>query len=1479
MSGSARDVQLVIRARNEVKATVAQVAQSVAELTQRLNEQITAASKAEITFQELAATQQALGKQDSTLLRQKATLDLFRDLSARLDEQTAKATQSRTAYNALAASLDGVAKKTREQKEALSAANAQARADERAVSLTSKNLDRRTDDLKNYGIDVKDVAAAELRLIQITNDLARAQRAAGEAVGGFGAQQRAIKQSRADAAGNAQFQSSLEAGRRTLKEIEYTKLFAQALDDLDAKEKALAASNALAEKAAKDEAAAARSLAAFRALAQNAGQLSTGFQAPVRPANSIQSEASVAAAVERIVAPATAARRTLQGLQDQIATLTAASAVGGRPIQEYADLLRGLEQAQRALGSQAAGIDAFRAQAAAVGQSRASFEAAREAVKTYAAQIASATAEDAALVQKLRDAEAAMARFAAQTKSGITAARELKTGLAAAGIDTRKLGDAQKALLTESAKVAPAMTNLAKVVRDGVAPGGTPTLFGLRPYQLQNLGYQINDVFTQIASGTSITQTLAQQGGQILQIFPGAFSAIGRLAPALVAVGVPLGLIVAGVVRLTTLQGALREFSGALAVSADGVDYQAQSLVRSQQALRGYGAGFDEAGKALRIFIDAQVNPQRIDAFARAAQNLSDVMGIKLVDAAKQVADGFTGDAEAIDKLNRQYNFLTETQAKAIAQSFQEGDAAKARKIAFEAFATAVQKGQDEAIGPIERAFRSLREEFNKLLDALAIAPTILNIAVGGFDLLTAAVNSVRSAVGGLSVEEKLKRDAQGIAVLNDELKRLQSLPAENAFQLPLARIFGRVSSVTSDSGAPVEPRMRAVREEIERRTAALNADTEAARKNAAALTPPNVPAGDRTATRPVLGTGPVVGGDAGAISGAIGAATDLAAARGQDNQATAQQLANAPRIAEALRREALQRVSVRDATRAQIEAKIKLAGQEAADRVNKENGPPALAASARAEAEIAERKKIAAELGRIGEAAAAKEKAKAEELMNYLHKLEMGNTKFLEGTLEDRLRTFDESVKRMRDRITDFGKHFKGTIEGLSMAEFKKRFEDAVAAARKLEEIKFLGDGLKALNSEVTNFGTSVADQVKRGTLTASEGMALLRQNASLVGPEMIKLAQSTVAATDKLIAAGKLDPFSNLQRRIAQGIIETRGQSENGTGGTEAETIKILEAGYARLNQLLETRRQIIQEQTLAVTEGGTSQAAAEATIKAAYGRTDEEIRKIIASLKEANQTARDAGAIGETAFGLWEAKLANVTQQAKYLDPEMKTLVAAIRSALPEAGTEFFRSVTQSIGAAIVGTKTWGQAFQGVKIAMLNFFASFLQKIAEAILQAQLLKLATSLFGGTPFGDLLGLGSGAAEGATGITQVVDSGAFNFHGGGMIGQGTTNKRALPAAWFASAPRFHGGGFPGLSMNEVAVVAKRGEEVLSEKDPRNALNGGLRGGGAQAPINIRSVLVADPSFVASQMSSSEGERAIVSVLRRNVATIREIVR
>ena len=56
--------------------------------------------------------------------------------------------------------------------------------------------------------------------------------------------------------------------------------------------------------------------------------------------------------------------------------------------------------------------------------------------------------------------------------------------------------------------------------RTGRGEAGKIGMFGLEPYKLTNFGYQVNDVWMQLMSGTAPMQVLAQQGGQILQLMP-----------------------------------------------------------------------------------------------------------------------------------------------------------------------------------------------------------------------------------------------------------------------------------------------------------------------------------------------------------------------------------------------------------------------------------------------------------------------------------------------------------------------------------------------------------------------------------------------------------------------------------------------------------------------------------------------------------------------------------------------------------------------------------------------------------------------------------------------------------------------------------------------------------------------------------------------------------------------------------------------
>ncbi|MGH8598116.1 MAG: phage tail tape measure protein, partial [Gammaproteobacteria bacterium] len=48
-----------------------------------------------------------------------------------------------------------------------------------------------------------------------------------------------------------------------------------------------------------------------------------------------------------------------------------------------------------------------------------------------------------------------------------------------------------------------------------------------------------------------------------------------------------------------------------------------------------------------------------------------------------------------------------------------------------------------------------------------------------------------------------------------------------------------------------------------------------------------------------------------------------------------------------------------------------------------------------------------------------------------------------------------------------------------------------------------------------------------------------------------------------------------------------------------------------------------------------------------------------------------------------------------------------------------------------------------------------------------------------------------------------------------------------IPALAFAGAPRYHNGGVLGLAPDEVPIIGRRGEEVLTVNDPRHRANGG----------------------------------------------------
>ena len=92
-----------------------------------------------------------------------------------------------------------------------------------------------------------------------------------------------------------------------------------------------------------------------------------------------------------------------------------------------------------------------------------------------------------------------------------------------------------------------------------------------------------------------------------------------------------------------------------------------------------------------------------------------------------------------------------------------------------------------------------------------------------------------------------------------------------------------------------------------------------------------------------------------------------------------------------------------------------------------------------------------------------------------------------------------------------------------------------------------------------------------------------------------------------------------------------------------------------------------------------------------------------------------------------------------------------------------------------------------------------------------------------GGGFLGSLLsGLFGGGGEGTI-WSSGIDFGFVPFlHRGGIAGATSIDRRPVPFALFNAAPRFHGGGMPGLMLDEVPAILQRGERVLSREETRS---------------------------------------------------------
>lgn len=222
-----------------------------------------------------------------------------------------------------------------------------------------------------------------------------------------------------------------------------------------------------------------------------------------------------------------------------------------------------------------------------------------------------------------------------------------------------------------------------------------------------------------------------------------------------------------------------------------------------------------------------------------------------------------------------------------------------------------------------------------------------------------------------------------------------------------------------------------------------------------------------------------------------------------------------------------------------------------------------------------------------------------------------------------------------------------------------------------------------------------------------------------------------------------------------------------------------------------------------------------------------------------------------------------LKNAKLEATALKSELALIGEKLGGEFAAGAADAIVLLGQGLGDLILGVGSVGDAFTNAINAFRSFLSNFLAGIAKAILQAIILQAIMNAINGTKggFGE-------AVMGALGVRN---------HDGGVVGR-DGKVGWYPADAWKNAGRMHDGGVAGVKSNEVATILEKGEEVLTENDPRHVNNGGM--GGGSPIIKLTNVNTFDANEVAGMvLQSAAFGPAVVNAISKNSTAVKQRLR
>lgn len=470
------------------------------------------------------------------------------------------------------------------------------------------------------------------------------------------------------------------------------------------------ATRAAEARTAAEKRAQAEVLRAIETTKQQASVLAQGFSVP---------KTAVAPTLVETVSKIQPGRNVPAEINDVSGAIDKLNGLIGKSkltAESYNQAMAELFRIQHQIVSDASLVDQFRQQDAATKAAAQSFLAATQALRDLEIE----ARKGGASLAQVQQAERNLGNAATNVDRERQALANLNAQLQRRGIDTTQL-DAATQHLTQT------MTRLAQVQQGLEQSGGK--VFGLGLYQVQNLGFQINDVITQLSLGQGVLRTIASQGGQIFQIFDLSIDAMKKLVVAGLPAAAVIGTLIASFERLQQTEAAQRTFAGQLAASTNTANTTARALVGLQREIERTGIGFADAGKAITLFANEGLNTDQIERFSRAAADLARGLGRDIGDAAKSLAEiPQAASAEKLFDILRGFQALTPEIVKYVQAQIDLGNISAAQDAVFAAATARGKAAKDVAISPLTEAVVGLTNAWHGFLDTIGPADTFVAI-------------------------------------------------------------------------------------------------------------------------------------------------------------------------------------------------------------------------------------------------------------------------------------------------------------------------------------------------------------------------------------------------------------------------------------------------------------------------------------------------------------------------------------------------------------------------------------------------------------------------------------------------------------------------------------------------------------------------------------------------------------------------------